>query len=261
MEHLNKYMPREYLALEINYCRKRLEELPKVKMYHYKCDGTYRKRVVVDDHKYDVDSPKGKVFFKIWQERDALERQLNITEAVWHNCFKGEPPSECAPYEVKRSLRVAFDQHIIMDKVFFDSLNNDDNKKYPKYNNYSFDGICYRSSAEREIAIFYTEHGIPFKYEPSITIFGLNKPINPDFVLYIRELNTCKIHEHLGMRESSDYFRDTKVKYNNFINAGLIPDIDVIFTHDKEDLPFDIRVLAAKLNSAVYSTIAGGRVI
>ena len=60
------------------------------------------------------------------------------------------------------------------------------------------------------------------------------------------------------MKESSDYLRDSKVKYNNYLNAGLIPDYDVIFTHDSEDVPFDIRVLAAKLNSAIYGTIASG---
>ncbi|MBR3342354.1 MAG: hypothetical protein IKG30_12205 [Clostridiales bacterium] len=258
MENFSKYIPREYLALEINYCRKRLEELPKVKLHHYKINGEFRIKVVVDEHKYDVESPLGKEFYKIWQERDELKRQLQIGEAVWHSYFLGEPPSDCAPHEIKRYLRVSYDKRVPMDKAFFDSLNNDDNSRYFKYKNNYFNGIYYRSSAERDIAIYYTENDIPFKYEPSLIIYGLTKTINPDFVLYIKELNTCKIHEHLGMKESSDYLRDSKVKYNNYLNAGLIPDYDVIFTHDSEDVPFDIRVLAAKLNSAIYGTIASG---
>ena len=142
-----------------------------------------------------------------------------------------------------------------MDKSYFDSLKNDDNTKYQKYKSNLFNGIYYRSAAERDIAIYYTEMGIPFKYEPSIMISGLTKAINPDFVLYIKELDSCKFHEHLGMKDYADYLRDTKVKYSNYLGAGLIPDVDIIFTHDNDDAPFDIRYLSAKLNSAVYGSI------
>ena len=60
-----------------------------------------------------------------------------------------------------------------MNKEFFDSLKNDANSKYPKPTNNPFNGIYYRSAAEREIAIFYTEMGIPYKYEPEIMMKGL----------------------------------------------------------------------------------------
>ena len=73
--------------------------------------------------------------------------------------------------------------------------------------------------------------------------------------LYIKELDSCKFHEHLGMKEYADYLRDTKIKYTNYLGAGLIPDMDIIFTQDKDEAPFDIRYLAAKLNSAVYGSI------
>ena len=95
---------------------------------------------------------------------------------------------------------------------------------------------------------------IPFKYEPEITIFGLPKPINPDFVIYLKELDNCKIHEHLGMKNSADYLRDSKTKYNNYLGAGLIPGIDILFTQDTDDMPFDIRLLSAELNTAIYGT-------
>ncbi len=81
---------------------------------------------------------------------------------------------------------------------------------------------------------------------------GLNKPINPDFIIYIEELDTCFIHEHFGMKDSSDYLTTTKTKYGNYTNAGLIPDLDILFTHDTGEMPFDIRCLSAKLNAAIY---------
>ena len=84
---------------------------------------------------------------------------------------------------------------------------------------------------------------------------GLDKPINPDFVIYIKELDNCKFHEHLGMKDSADYLRNVKIKYNNYAGAGLVPEQDIIFTHDKDGVPFDIRYLETKLNSAIYGTL------
>lgn len=57
-----------------------------------------------------------------------------------------------------------------------------------------------------------------------------------------------------GMKDSSDYLSITKVKFGNYVNAGLVPDLDVLYTFDTDELPFDIRYLSAKLNSAVYGT-------
>jgi hypothetical protein len=40
-----------------------------------------------------------------------------------------------------------------------------------------------------------------------------------------------------------------------YIDAGLIPDIDVLFTYDTDDLPFDIRTMWPRLNSLTYSSL------
>ncbi len=254
MEMTNRYIPREYLALKINYCRKQLAGLPEVVLHEHNVDGVLVKRVTAGGHRHNLDSVKGKQLYDVWLKRDVLASELHLYETIWDCCFKGSPPDFCAR-KVIRTLAVDYDKRIVMDKAFFDSLKNDANTKHPKTSGYFFNGINYRSAAEREIAIFYTEMGIPFKYEPEITLLGLPYTINPDFVLYLKELDTCKFHEHLGMKHSADYMRDTKTKYGNYTGAGLITDIDVLFTHDTDSMPFDIRYLAAKLNSAVYGTI------
>ena len=255
MEYSNRYIPREYLALKINYCIKRLNELPLVKMYNHQVKGIMQKQVVIGNHKYLLDSPAGQEYYKIKLERDELESNLRIYQTIWDNNFIGTPPKVCEPQKVKRTLFTGNGKPLVMDKAFFDSLQNDANKKHPKYKSNFFNGIYYRSSAERDIAIFYTEMGIPFKYEPAVTIPGLPNPINPDFVFYLKELDNCKFHEHFGMKDSADYIRNTKTKYGNYAAAGLIPEIDIMFTHDKENSPFDIRYLSAKLNIAVYGTL------
>lgn len=255
MDISNKYIPREYLALKINYCRKQLAELPEVTLHEHIVDGVPVKRVSTSGHRYSLNSETGQQLYKCQIKRDSLERDLHLYEAVWNYNYKGVPPTEFTPRKIPKKLAVDYNQRIVMDKTFFENLKNDANTKHPKTSGYYFNGINYRSAAEREIAIFYTEMGIPFKYEPEITLLGLPNPINPDFVLYIKELDTCKFHEHLGMKHSADYIRDTKIKYSNYTGAGLIPDVDILFTHDTEEMPFDIRFLSAKLNSAIYGTI------
>lgn len=255
MNLTNKYIPREYLALKINYCKKQLNELPVVKMHTHTVKGIKTQQVVVGNHKYLLNSPFGQKYYQIKLIRDSIESNLRIYNEIWNRSFIGLPPPECEPQKVKRTIYTRDGNKVVMDRAFFDSLKNDANKKHPKYKSNLFNGIYYRSAAERDIAIYYTEMGIPFKYEPEITIPGLNITINPDFVLYIEELDNCKIHEHLGIKESVDYLRDTKIKYGNYSAAGLIPELDILFTHDKEDTPFDIRYLTAKLNSAIYGTM------
>lgn len=258
MEYLDKYIPREYLALKINYCKKQLAELPVVKIHNHKVDNGVEKKIIADGHKYDINSAKAQEYIKVLAMRDNIKRGLQLYEALWNCYFKGFPLPECKPHKVQRSLSVDYNKQVIMDKAFFNSLKADSNTKHPKNSNYFFDGIYYRSAAERDIAILYTELGIPFKYEPSVSLAGLPNPINPDFVFYIEELDTCKFHEHLGMKDSSDYLRVTKIKYGNYTNAGLIPDLDILFTHDTAEMPFDIRYLIAKLNASIYGTMISG---
>ena len=255
MDLIDKSMPKEYLALRINYCREQLRLLPEVKLLTHNLQGASVQRLSVGTHRYNPDSNTGKHYYKIWQRRDVLQRRLKLYEAVWDVNYKGDTLAECVPHKIERRISIDARTRIVMDKAYFDSLKNDANTKHPKPTDYPFNGIYYRSAAEREIAIFYTLMGIPFKYEPEITIKGIPDPIYPDFVIYIEELDTCKIHEHFGIKNSSNYLRITAIKYANYAAAGLVPDLDILFTNDTEDMPFDVRYLSAKLNTAIYGTM------
>lgn len=232
-----------------------LEKLPDVKLAVHNVDDKTVKRVSVGSHRYNLDSTTGKHFYEIYIKRDLARRKLILYEAIWDANFKGEPLPECEPHKVKRILCVDATTRVVMDKAFFDSLKNDADTKHPKPTDYPFNGIYYRSAAEREIAMFYTEMGIPFKYEPEVTIKVIPTPIYPDFVIYIEELDNCKFHEHFGIKNSSNYLRITSIKYANYAGAGLVPEMDIVFTQDTNDLPFDIRYLSSKLNTAIYGTM------
>ena len=258
MEYFDKYIPRELLALKINYCKKRLRELPKAYVQTHNVRGVLTLKVKSAEHKFNIDSIKGKELYNEAVEREDLECRLKVYEAIWDRYYRMPVPVFDPPRTV-RTLRTNYNEQIVMDKAFFDSLKNDANTMYPKPMLYPFNGIQYRSPAEKEIAIMYTEMGIPFKYEPEVHLAGMKKPQYPDFVPYFPELDTCKFHEHFGLMNYSSYNRDIKLKCSTYTDAGLLIDQDVFFTYNTESQPLDVRYIAAKLNAVIYGTLIGSK--
>ena len=254
MDILNKHYPREYLSLKIDYIKKALKRMPDVVLHEHNIAGVPTTRVYVDNHRYNADSDLGKKYLDLMRRRQQLERELELYETIWNYSYNDALPAEITAHCAQRRMWIDTDKYVILDKKYFDSLEPDANTEYEKPKDYEFNGTYYRSAAEREMAIFYTDMGIEFKYEPKVYIKGLPNSIFPDFILLIRELNNCKFQEHFGVKNSSTYLKTTSFKYSNYANAGLEPEVDIIYTHDTDDLPFDIRELTHKLNTAIYST-------
>lgn len=254
MEIIDKYIPREYLALKINYCRWQLKQLPKASIHERMLDGSLKKRIIVDKQRFSLDSRTGKELLEKMELRETVERELSVYEAMWNLYFRDSIP-EFEPMKTVRTLYTGSNSPVIMNKAYFDSLKNDANKNHPKPSFYLFNGTYYRSEAERSIASFYTDMGIPFKYEPEVMLAGLRKPVFPDFVPYFKEIDSCKFHEHFGIMTSSDYIRDSKIKFGNFTNAGLLQDLDFLFTYSASDTVLDTRYLHAKINTLLFGSL------
>ena len=255
MAILEPFIPREYLALQINYCKQQLAMLPEVKMTFHMKRGENIRLFICNNHTIKADTQNGKELERIYEQREELLRKLSKLEGLWNSEFRGLPPSYIAPRKIQRRLYISPTESVILDSKFFDSLKNDADPNHREGKTYFYNGIYYRSSAEVDIARYYTETDTPFKYEPEIWLKGLHRPIHPDFVTLVRELDLCKIHEHFGMKNAADYNRITVVKYNNYSGAGLVPGLDTYFTYDVPDIPFDLRCVPVKLNSAVYSSL------
>lgn len=256
MEIYSRYIPREYLALKINYLRGRLAEMPEVRIANRKRYGRIEKRCLFDRHNYALDNPRAKQLCEMATIRQKNGQLLNCYEAEWREHFCDNVPQNIMPRSIPRTLNPnnpALSR--LMDKEFFDSLKNDANPYYREHKKIPYNGILYRSQAEAEIARFYTENDIPFKYEPEICLDGMQKPYHPDFVLLIQEINSCKIHEHFGMMNSTDYLRENKIKITNYLNAGLIPGHDLFFTYGNESMAFSVNELMPMLNSIIYSSL------
>lgn len=251
------YIPREYLALRINYCKKMLAELPDVVRTKRCIRGEIRDVCVINDHPYLIDSKIGKSLLSIEKQRETILCKLSRLEGLWYSAFHEDPPSDLSPQKIRRRFISPDGESVIMDKKFFDSLKHDSNPYYPEHKTHYYNGTYYRSAAEANIARFYTENDIPFKYEPEIWLLGMKHPIYTDFVILIEELDLCKFHEHFGLKNSADYSRKTSTTYNNYSGAGLLPELDIFYTYDVDDIPFDLRSVSTKLNSAVFDTLLG----
>ena len=118
MDIYSKYMPPDYLALKISYCREQLEKLPIVRTQVHTKDGSSKNVVVIGNHKYYADSPNGINALKILKTRSALENELNIYEAVWKSKYKEEPDTNCKPHSANRRLYIDTNKSVILDKSF-----------------------------------------------------------------------------------------------------------------------------------------------
>ncbi len=243
------------MALKINTCKLVLKKLPNVSISLKNIQGIMTPVCYVGNHTYTNKRAIGQQYFTLAEKREKYQAELDEAMICWHTNFKGPVPEDITPRKITRKYINYIGDHVTMNGEFFNSLKNDANPDHPESKKYYFNGVYYRSSAEKEIAEFYTMHGIPFKYEPEIWLPGMNKPIHPDFVIYIKELDCCKFHEHFGMMNSSTYLRITKSKYDLYTDAGLVPDLDIIFTYDISDMPFDVRTLWPRLNSLVYCSL------
>lgn len=257
MKILTPYIPKEYLALRINYCRQQLEELPEVVMSYRYIRGVKRDVLELGSRYHLLNSKSAQEFLSVFQKRETLLCELSKLEGLWNSAFRGSPPADITPQKISRRYINSAGESVILDSRFFDSLQHDSNPYYPEHKTVYYNGTYYRSAAEADIARFYTEQGIPFKYEPEIWLNGAHRPIYTDFVILIRELDNCKFHEHFGLKNSTDYNRKTSTTYNNYSGAGLLPELDVFYTYDVDDVPFDIRSLSTKLNSAIYDSLLG----
>ena len=257
MQILTPYIPKEYLALRINYCRQQLAGLPEVTVTNRVIKGVKRDVYVCKNHSYFPNTKTGMQLQLIMEKRTEIKSKLSKYKGLWDSAFIGTPPPDIRPQKIRRRFIDAAGDSVILDRKFFDSLKHDSNPSYPEHKTVYYNGTYYRSAAEADIARFYTEEGIPFKYEPEIWLNGMKTPIYTDFVILIEELNLCKFHEHFGLKHAADYSRKTSITYNNYSGAGLLPELDVFYTYDVDDVPFDIRSVVTKLNSAVFDSLLG----
>ena len=137
MTILEPYIPKEYLALKINYCKQQLNMIPEAVMTERKVKGSTKKVYVVKNHIYLPKSKTGTKIQLAMQQREEILCNLSKYEGLWNSAFRGLPPPDIAPRKIIRSYLNNNDEPIIMDSAFFNSLKNDADPFYPETKNIS----------------------------------------------------------------------------------------------------------------------------
>ena len=143
-----------------------------------------------------------------------------------------------------------------MDRRFFDACvryKDSNPRPKPEYAP-TLGGTSFRSKSELNIAQLLTELGFEFVYETEFEIMdGVNE--YPDFTVWVPEIGRSFILEHFGRLDKKDYKSDAGWKINHYIESGLIPGRDIIFTYETDKIPLDIELVKSQINALIMANM------
>jgi hypothetical protein len=120
------------------------------------------------------------------------------------------------------------------------------NPKYPEHKTIrAINGLMVRSKSEAFIVMLLVTHHIPFRYECKLELNG--QTIYPDFTIRHPVTGETYYWEHAGRLEDPNYISKHIYTMRFFLNNGLIPDFNVIFTYESDSHPFNIQIAEDKL--------------
>ena len=115
------------------------------------------------------------------------------------------------------------------------------NQKYPEQLKYPtvVPGLKVRSKSEADIIACFEKYRIPFHYDEIISINGTELAV--DFVCINVPSRKLWYWDHRGMLDNPEYIQKTLFCDRVFLNAGIIPGINLIITTETRDCPLDLQ--------------------
>ncbi|MBR3402930.1 MAG: hypothetical protein IKG67_11915 [Parasporobacterium sp.] len=113
--------------------------------------------------------------------------------------------------------------------------NHPEQLKYPTI----MPGLLVRSKAEADIVSRLEYFGVPYHYDEVMNFNGIK--IAMDFLCLNITTGNIWYWDHRGMLDRPDYIRKTLYCENIFLNAGIIPGINMIVTTETLDHPLDLQ--------------------
>ena len=253
--HTIKLLPKELHALEINYIKNRLATLPAATFKSLYRNGKEMKYVYCSGHYYLLTAKEGATLLPIAEERAQLAEELKILQAAWDAVYFEKVPEMLLPHPVRRTFLGYGGQPIVLDREFYDSLTAESNPSHPEHKRYNYNGVYYRSKAEREIARTYTDLGIEFKYEPAVLLNSSTRYTFSDFVCWDRITQSCFFHEHMGLNSLADYAHKAVTAISNYTSAGVLPTVDIIYTFEDEYYSFDPELTVTQASLLIQNRL------
>jgi len=104
-----------------------------------------------------------------------------------------------------------------------------ENDLFPESAIYVYNGINFRSMAERQIAEQLDKYGLLYRYEHILHL--TDQQVSPDFLIKNPFTNQTIIWEHFGAFNQVKYADDMNDKMDAYLNQGFQPNIDLITTY------------------------------
>ena len=108
-------------------------------------------------------------------------------------------------------------------------------------------GESVRSKSEKILADLFLKHGIPYSYEPHVSLSN-GRTVYPDFALLNLPQRKTVFWEHLGLLSNEDYAAKNFKKICEYEKSGIILGDNLIVSMESESIPLDIKLIEKKLN-------------
>lgn len=141
-----------------------------------------------------------------------------------------------------------------MGRGFYDSCvrYGDSNPKPKPKHAPELGDLKFRSKSELNIAQLLTDLGYEFVYETEFEIIeGVIE--YPDFVVWVPEIGRSFIIEHFGLMNKNEYRSDAGWKTNHYIDLGLVPGRDIVFTYESDKIPLDVDLVREQINALIMA--------
>lgn len=100
-------------------------------------------------------------------------------------------------------------------------------------------GCFVRSKSEMIISDLLFARGILYRNECRLDLNDGKAPIYPDFTILHPKTKKIIYWEHFGLMDNLDYSKDACRKMNRYMNAGILPGENLIFTFETSDTPLN----------------------
>lgn len=103
-------------------------------------------------------------------------------------------------------------------------------------------GMRVRSKSEKNIADYFDQHGVPYKYECPLYLEGYGI-IYPDFTVMSSKTGKVVYWEHFGKMDDPTYARKTVKKINVYERNGFFQGEGLIMTYETEHSVLNVRTI------------------
>jgi len=234
----------EHAELKREYLIKEIDKLPVGHeiMLRQKYPGVYITNwpghPELKQKRMTANKPEAKRFLELCERRKALTEELAAVDGY---------------IKYHSSARKVKDP-IWMDRKFFDAcIKYGDGNPRPKPD-YApeFDGVKFRSKSEANIAQLISGLGYEYVYE---TEFELIEGVieYPDFTVWVPEIGRSFFLEHFGRLDKPDYKADAGWKINHYVDFGIIPGRDIVFSYESDKIPLDLDIVKQQINALIMA--------